>query len=405
MATIKVKNANNEWQSVAIANTKTIEVPVEPIIESIEITENGTYEASGGVDGYNPIIVNVPSSGGGGLPAEALTITGMCDYKFSGNGWNWFINTYGSQITTNNITSSQYMFFNNHTEEFPFTLNFQQGTPISAQYMFQSSGITKLPTVNNFLVNNISGMFENCHKLREINQEFLDGIDYSYIENATNFDAGISRGLFSCCYSLRSVPMEFVKRTHNPIGDPSWMYLSIGFQNCFALDELVNLPITEGGVSFDWDIFYATFAYCRRLKNLTFETKEDGTAKVMNWCGQAINLGDDIGWSDDPYWITGYNSGITADKQVKDDATYQALKDDPDWFSCDVNYSRYNKTSAVATINSLPDTSAYVTEMGSPNMITFNGAAGALTDGGAINTMTEAEIAVAAAKGWTVSLV
>ena len=39
------------------------------------------------------------------------------------------------------------------------------------------------------------------------------------------------------------------------------------------------------------------------------------------------------------------------------------------------------------------------------NTIKFRGEAGALTDGGAINTLTEEEIAVAAAKGWTVSIV
>ena len=42
---------------------------------------------------------------------------------------------------------------------------------------------------------------------------------------------------------------------------------------------------------------------------------------------------------------------------------------------------------------------------GGTNTIKFNGAAGSATDGGAINTLTEEEIAVATAKGWTVSLV
>jgi hypothetical protein len=65
-----------------------------------------------------------------------------------------------------------------------------------------------------------------------------------------------------------------------------------------------------------------------------------------------------------------------------------------------IEYSRYNHDSAVETINSLPDVSA-----GSGNTIKFEGAAGSLTDGGAINTLTEEEIAVATAKGWTVTLV
>jgi hypothetical protein len=63
-----------------------------------------------------------------------------------------------------------------------------------------------------------------------------------------------------------------------------------------------------------------------------------------------------------------------------------------------VDYARYNHDSAVNTINSLPDTSAYGT-----NTIKFRGIAGSATDGGAINTLTEEEIAVATAKGWTVS--
>ena len=99
-------------------------------------------------------------------------------------------------------------------------------------------------------------------------------------------------------------------------------------------------------------------------------------------------------------YITNYNSGITADKEVTA-ANYAELKDDPDYWTQDVAYSRYNRTSAVETINSLPDASANT----SSHTIKFKGEAGSATDGGAINTLTEEEIAVATAKGWTVSYV
>lgn len=36
----------------------------EPVVESLSVTENGTYNAPSGVDGYNPVEVNVPQSGG-----------------------------------------------------------------------------------------------------------------------------------------------------------------------------------------------------------------------------------------------------------------------------------------------------------------------------------------------------
>lgn len=101
----------------------------------------------------------------------------------------------------------------------------------------------------------------------------------------------------------------------------------------------------------------------------------------------------------------GYAYVHSEDKRIKDDATYQALKNDPDSWTYDINYSKYNHDSAVETINSLPDTSAYIATAGGTNTIKFNGASGSKTDGGAINTLTEEEIAVAAAKGWTVTLV
>ena len=93
---------------------------------------------------------------------------------------------------------------------------------------------------------------------------------------------------------------------------------------------------------------------------------------------------------------------------IYNEETYNLLKDDPDAIflgnssssNRDYGYSRYNHDSAVETINSLPDTSAYGT-----NTIKFRGDAGGKTDGGAINTMTEEEISVATAKGWTVTFV
>jgi hypothetical protein len=36
----------------------------DPVIQALEVTANGTYTAPGGVDGYSPVTVNVPSSDG-----------------------------------------------------------------------------------------------------------------------------------------------------------------------------------------------------------------------------------------------------------------------------------------------------------------------------------------------------
>ena len=138
---------------------------------------------------------------------------------------------------------------------------------------------------------------------------------------------------------------------------------------------------------------------------MTFELNDDNLPIQVNWKNQNISLNVYVGFCPSTTYILNYNSGITADKEVKDDATYQALKNDPDWWTMKAEYSRYNHDSAVNTINSLPDTSAYLATAGGTNTIKFKGASGSLTDGGAINTLTEEEIAVAAAKGWTCSFV
>ena len=92
------------------------------------------------------------------------------------------------------------------------------------------------------------------------------------------------------------------------------------------------------------------------------------------------------------------SSYMDASKKITDNETYIQLKDVDGAWTALTDYRLYNHDSAVRTINSLPDTSAV-----SGNTIKFKGTSGAKTDGGAINTMTEEEIAVATAKGWTVT--
>lgn len=175
------------------------------------------------------------------------------------------------------------------------------------------------------------------------------------------------------------------------------------------LDKAVGLPVNEVS-KIASNMFRDTFTNCCRMKSAVFDTNDDSTVKTANWKSQTIdfagaNVSRAVGVTFSDGYILNYNSGITADKCVRTDEDYQALKNDEDWFTYDISYSRYNHDSAVETINSLPDTSAYLATAGGTNTIKFRGVAGSLTDGGAINTLTAEEIAVATAKGWTVTLV
>lgn len=51
------------------------ETPADPVIEPLSVTENGTYTAPAGVDGYSPIEVNVPVPDGYIVPSGTRTIT------------------------------------------------------------------------------------------------------------------------------------------------------------------------------------------------------------------------------------------------------------------------------------------------------------------------------------------
>ena len=217
-----------------------------------------------------------------------------------------------------------------------------------------------------------------------------------------------------CCrfnnnYSLRRIPSWWYKFRLN---EESTAFLSYTyslyytlFNCCHTLDEALDIPVWRCQAAQTSNMFNNTFQTCYRLKDFTFETNPDGSPIVAQWKSQTIDL--QVGYlAMDSYirYITDYNSGITADKRVGNDTTYQALKNDPDWFTIGADYSRYDHDSAVRTINSLPDTSAYLATAGGTNTIKFKGASGSKTDAGAINTLTEAEIAVATAKGWTVTL-
>jgi hypothetical protein len=307
---------------------------------------------------------------------------------------------FGDTITTNNISAANYMFHMTPLERIPFEINFYPHSSAACpiNYMFQEArNLRALPKMNDCKPSDMANFCNNCTSLREIPDDFFDTWDWSYLSKLTTGYSGNASAMFSGCASLRKLPFNFIQNM-NPNVAYTYSAYANGFMSCYVLDEIVNLPIpytvewTGNGMSY-------IVNSCYRLKNFTFETP-DGQPKVVKWKNQTLDL-KNVGYASNTVIITRYSdtSGITADKEVTDDATYQALKNDPDWWTVDMAYSRYNHDSAVATINSLPDASAT-----GINYIHFKGDAGSKTDGGAINTLTEEEIAVAAARGWTVTL-
>jgi len=367
-------------------------------------------EKTGGSELIAPLdmadeISSIESGSGGGyeLPDEAFVISGDCNYRFANGGWDWFIEGFGDKITTKDINNATYMFSGSNVEKIPFEINFKSSSPShDIGYMFNvCTKLLSIPKMNNCVPFNMVCMFSHCYNLRQLPDNLADWFDWSYMEKQTSAYTCSRNYAFQYCCSLRSFPMEFLNHG-NPIVVYSFSIYYGCFSNCYSLDEIIGLPFPHLSATWTSNAFTSTFNQCNRVKDITFALQEDGTPYSVNWKNQTIDLSIGVGYGS-AINITNHNSGITADKRATDDTTYQALKNDPDWFTTITDYSRYNHDSAVNTINSLPDTSAYLASAGGTNTIKFKGQSGALTDGGAINTLTEEEISVAVNKGWTVT--
>ena len=316
-------------------------------------------EKNGTDDKYKPAemadAIAAIETGGGDLPEEAFNITGDCNYRFSGNGWNWFLINYGNRIQTKDITSLENMFSNNtNIENIPFEINFNilYTTPKSLINMFRNCmRLKSIPKINNCIVSRFDKVFQSCCSIRYFPDDIADWFDWSYIEEGISSSySGNMDGIFNGCYSLRKLPISIIEHTNPRLSNSYCVYNNL-LPHCCSLDEITNIPVHYQEYTLDSNGFNNTFFYTGRLKELVFKTNEDGTAIKAKWKSQTITLSTQVGYYTTKSDILNYNSGITADKEVKDDATYQALKNDADWFSTKSEYSRYNRTSAVNTIN------------------------------------------------------
>ena len=404
---------NGEYTPTSYGYSK-VTVDVQPTLEELTVTENGIYTPT--EYGYSKVTVNCPVP----PPEEVFHLTGNLNYMFCESHWGWYLEAYKDKFTTSNITSMLNTFKASNIElgdilDLPFTLNVNNITSMAGAFDSQNL-LTKSPKIRGTLdwsegSNKVDlRCINSCYGLADVEDlftsEMLEGFKTVKVTSSYSTPKPVQ---FYDCRSLRRIPSWFCKFQLNkdstafPTGTYH-IYYNL-FSYCAVLDEAQNIPVWVCVAPATKNLFNVTFNMCLRLKDCTFETI-DGQPIVANWKNQTINLSDQIGFIDGGSYyegyITNYNSGITADKKVTDDVSYQALKNDPDWYTTDIAYSRFNHDSAVRTINSLPDTSAYLATAGGTNTIKFKGEAGSSTDGGAINTLTAEEIAVATAKGWSV---
>lgn len=304
------------------------------------------------IDGYIPT-------------AQDLTFTGDCSYFFKDNRFNWLLEYYASLFSFSDIQKADSCFYAVKTNADLTNLTFymKDGSNNNINSMFAYSNLQHLPRIVG-KVDSCQQLFYNC-SAESIPDNFFDDFIFSkpnsYIQAAS---------IFTGCQNITKVPSLKAFKQLQSTQVPSGIYYSFYYQlfsSCTKLQEIRDLPIVYGiNSQGEKNLFEGMVSQAQSLSSFTFEPNQ--TARLSN----QILYFSRTGYYYD-YWF----------KHVKD--------------------SVYNHDSAVETINSLPDTSAFLAEVGGTNTIQFHSDQGANTEGGAIGNLTAEEIAVAAAKGWTVA--
>ena len=367
-------------------------------------------------------IKSIVSGGGGGegdcnglhLPEEALVLTGNFDYAFYYGFWNWFIETCGNRITTKDIKCSVGNVFVNCVtlEEIPFEINFQTGSLATLSKMFSGcNNLKAIPPIKNAKPINMESMFTNCQSIEVIPDDYCATWDWTEFENESKSSSqGRNGQMINYCNKLRSFPKDLICHGHSKVGyTNSCVYF--GFQDCYSLTKIEDIYVPSN-VNWTSNAFSYSFKNCHRLKKLTFKKQADGTPYTANWKSQTIDLSRYVGYGDLNLTRLGFNDDTKIINQSqRNDYRNASVRDttpgtfEYDGWADNYGWSTFGVTAARELIDSLPDTSTYLASAGGTNTLKLD-SRGAMNDPfDKMSLLTEEDIAVAAAKGWTVSLV
>ena len=374
--------------------------------ESDLLTLDEMPDAIAGISGGGSAVDNMP---------QQLIYGGNLQQHFSGDRYKWVIENYSNKMIFQQPYSIQHIFEN--CSLLP-TVDVNIGDGCACEYAFQGC---KQPDTINYTS---WGLPVNIPYIKG-KPASLEYLFYSAKINLPNdWFSYISLDSYNTSYAQHNMNNMFANSTirgtvnmnMSVLGDRVGVngknaYYILPFNSSYALgnaviDNLLNIPVMKSAQNpTSVRTVYWWSSICKRL---TFQLNNN-VPYDANWNKLTIDLSC-CGWSklsahDAPdYTIcTGYAMlpSQVAPLQIIDATSAAALADNPNRWTSYVEWSLYNKTSALETIATLPD----LTSSGSTATIVFSGNAGANTSGGAINTMTAAEIAVATAKGWTITFV
>ena len=138
---------------------------------------------------------------------------------------------------------------------------------------YNQSEITHLPQIvgnYNIITNrapNYQDMFHGCNRLQEIPDNYIglmfhDAQHNSWINDNLYSNLDLSNAFYNC-HALRKIPSAFNTIFHKrPISRYNDAPQCWGFNKCYSLDELVDLPVVDTqdiNNPYTYNSFYITF--------------------------------------------------------------------------------------------------------------------------------------------------
>ena len=354
-------------------------------------------------DTYTPAemataISSIQTGGGGGPTAEDLTFTGDLQYFNYYGRMSKLIKKYGSQMSFNYVSNMDHAFQGNDTLNSDFsnwTINLRNHASLINAFCSTSS-IKKLPKFAGGSIDSCSSIFYDFNG-ENIPDDLFTNTTFNLTSTANRY-----HGMFTDCHYLKKVPSWFSNAAFNTASHTFSSYANIyysTFRSCWQLNEII-IPLVLSPVELNQNCFDSCLYDIHNARKIVFAPSPDSTNESCNWKNQVIDLTINVGYGEGDNNVSVRGD----DKKIYDATTYAALKNDPNAWTKNLEYSFYNHDSALETLNSLPYTGNSASQS-SPNIIKFNGESGSATDGGAINTLTTAEIAQATNRCWSVSYV
>jgi hypothetical protein len=287
-----------------------VEVDVKPKVTSTTFSKNGTYYINAKYDGWNKVTVNAPQ---GVVLEEPIVLSGDQSYGCAGAISAKFIELFPNKIFAQDLTDSNYMFYNSPITEILFDIYYLTDELVnhSATNMFHNCvNLILPPVIMNFKPAGINSMFAECRTLMAVGFNWIDynketgehtydwhTWDFSNLHENEYSDS--CSFLFYNCFNLREVNPDLLKELWN-IYPSCWstVYHQM-FYGCKRLGIIERFPVIPMDLTenyFNW-----TFDNCYSLKWLVFDWDEDGAGNISpkkaRWTNQVIDLSQYVGYA------------------------------------------------------------------------------------------------------------